>query len=124
MALAASHSPEISQMFGIRRYFVECEGTKDAHQLVAALGTHLGVESTSKKHVIRCLSTLATETMPVLIVLDTLDRVWKLHENRSDVEDFLSLLIDLHHLTLIVSYVFSLSNELVATTRFADYLPR
>ncbi|KAJ7921780.1 hypothetical protein B0H13DRAFT_1866385 [Mycena leptocephala] len=101
LALAASHSSDVSQMFGIHRYFVECEGAKDPKQLVAALATHLGVESTSKKHVIRHLSTLATETTPVLVVLDALDRAWMPHENRSDVEDFLSLLADLQYLTLI-----------------------
>ncbi|KAJ7921750.1 hypothetical protein B0H13DRAFT_1866362 [Mycena leptocephala] len=74
---------------------------KDSKQLIAALAAHLGVESTSKKHVIRHLSTLATETTPVLVVLDALDRAWKPHENRSDVEDFLSLLADLQYLTLI-----------------------
>jgi Cdc6-like AAA superfamily ATPase len=103
VALATSHSSEVSQMFGIHRYVVECEDAKDSKQLIAALAAHLGVESTSKKHVIRHLSTLATETTPVLVVLDALDRAWKPHENRSDVEDFLSLLADLQYLTLIAS---------------------
>jgi Cdc6-like AAA superfamily ATPase len=60
LALATSHSSEVSQMFGIHRYFVECEDAKDSKQLIAALAAHLGVESTSKKHVIRHFSTLAT----------------------------------------------------------------
>lgn len=105
VALAASHSSEISEMFGVHRYFVECDGAKDAKQLVAAMAVSLGVDSTSKKHVIRHLNTIATETTPVLVVLDALDRAWKPHENRSDVEDFLSLLADILHLTLIVSFV-------------------
>ncbi|KAJ7834504.1 hypothetical protein B0H13DRAFT_2426883, partial [Mycena leptocephala] len=103
LALAASHSSDVSQMFGVHRYFVECEGAKDPKQLVAALATHLGVGSTSRKHVIRHLSTLATETTPVLVVLDAMDRAWKPHENRGDVEDVLSLLADLQYLTLIVT---------------------
>ncbi|KAJ7933459.1 hypothetical protein B0H13DRAFT_2306871 [Mycena leptocephala] len=82
LALATSHSSEVSQMFGIHRYFVECEDAKDSKQLIAALAAHLG-------------------TTPVLVVLDALDRAWKPHENRSDVEDFLSLLADLPYLTLI-----------------------
>ncbi|KAJ6533494.1 hypothetical protein B0H19DRAFT_442701 [Mycena capillaripes] len=103
VALAASHSAEISQMFGIHRYFVECDDAKDAKQLVAAMARCLQVDSTSKKHVIRHLTAIGTEETPVLVVLDALDRAWKPHENRNDVEDFLSLLADLQHLTLIVT---------------------
>jgi Cdc6-like AAA superfamily ATPase len=105
VAVAASHSPEISQMFGQHRYFVECEGATDAKQLVAAIAQHLNLEGTSRKHVIRHLAGLAKEgepAPPVLLVLDALDRAWKPHENRTDVEDFLSLLADLQHLTLMV----------------------
>ncbi|KAJ7745178.1 hypothetical protein B0H14DRAFT_3897545 [Mycena olivaceomarginata] len=90
VALAASHSPEISQMFGVHRYFVECDGARDVKQFIEAIAIHLRLEGTSKKG----------ET-PVLLVLDGLDRAWKPHENRSDVEDFLSVLADLQHLTLI-----------------------
>ncbi|KAJ7819362.1 hypothetical protein B0H14DRAFT_2600689 [Mycena olivaceomarginata] len=103
VALAASHSPEISQMFGVHRYFVECDGARDPKQLVAAIAIHLQLEGTGRKHVIRHLTALATEETPVLIVLDALDRAWKPYENRSDVEDFLSLLADLQHLTLIAT---------------------
>ncbi|KAJ6535331.1 hypothetical protein DFH09DRAFT_115593 [Mycena vulgaris] len=103
VALAASHHPDMSQMFGPHRYFVECDGAGDAKQLVAAIALHLALESTGKKAVIRHLSALATEETPVLVVLDALDRPWKPHENRSDVEDFLSLLADLQHVTLMVT---------------------
>ncbi|KAJ6549900.1 hypothetical protein B0H19DRAFT_1073806 [Mycena capillaripes] len=90
-------------VFGVHRYFVECEGAKDAKQLVAALARCLGIDSTSKKHVIRHLTTIGTEETPVLVVLDALDQAWKPYENCSDVEDFLSLLADLQHLALIVT---------------------
>ncbi|KAJ7453836.1 hypothetical protein FB451DRAFT_1408717 [Mycena latifolia] len=103
IALATSHHPDISQMFGVHRYFVECEGAMDAKQLVATIALTLGLESTGKKPVIRHLSATATEETPVLLVLDALDRAWKPHENRSDVEDFLSLLADLHHVTIMVT---------------------
>ncbi|KAF7344650.1 hypothetical protein MVEN_01625200 [Mycena venus] len=103
VALATSHSPEISQMFGVHRYFIECDGARDPKQLVAAIAIHLQLEGTGRKHVIRHLTETATEETPMLLVLDALDRAWKPHENRSDVEDFLSLLADLQHLTLIVT---------------------
>ncbi|KAJ7105826.1 hypothetical protein C8R44DRAFT_745484 [Mycena epipterygia] len=125
VALAAAHSPEVSQLFGQQRYFVECDGATDAKQLVCAIALALGLESTGKKPVIRQLTALGgggetktvegeekkegegeekeKEKKPVLLVLDALDRAWKPHENRSAVEDFLSLLADLQHVTLIVT---------------------
>ncbi|KAJ7841727.1 hypothetical protein B0H14DRAFT_3869093 [Mycena olivaceomarginata] len=101
IALAASHSPEISQMFGARRYFFECDGARDYKQLLAVIALQLGLEGTGRKHVIRHLTALAAEQTPVLVVLDALDRAWKPHDNRTDLEDFLSLLADIQHLTLI-----------------------
>ncbi|KAJ7431626.1 hypothetical protein B0H11DRAFT_843818 [Mycena galericulata] len=103
VALAASHHPDISALFGVRRYFVECDGANDGKQLVAAIALHLGLESYGRKAVIRHLTALATEETPVLVTLDALDRAWKPHENRSDVEDFLSLIADLQHVTLLVT---------------------
>ncbi|KAJ7137206.1 hypothetical protein C8R44DRAFT_869265 [Mycena epipterygia] len=129
LALAAAHSPEVSQLFGPQRYFIECEGATDAKQLVGAIALALGLESTGRKPVVRQLTALGggeetktsegetakegeeekekeKEKKPVLLVLDALDRAWKPHENRSAVEDFLSLLADLQHVTLIVSLPF------------------
>ncbi|KAJ6487395.1 hypothetical protein C8R47DRAFT_512430 [Mycena vitilis] len=103
VALAASHNPDISRMFGVHRYFVECEGATDAKQLIAVLAQSLGLETTSRKHIIRHLKTTGTEETPVLVIFDALDRAWKAYETRSDVEDFLSLLADLHHLTIVVT---------------------
>ncbi|KAJ7061104.1 hypothetical protein C8F01DRAFT_1138931 [Mycena amicta] len=40
---------------------------------------------------------------PILLILDAIDRAWKPHINRNDVEDFLSLLADIQHLTLLVT---------------------
>ncbi|KAJ7113135.1 hypothetical protein C8R44DRAFT_882155 [Mycena epipterygia] len=106
VALAAAHSAEISTLFGQHRYVVECDGATDVKQLVGAIALQLGLGSTGKKPVIRHLSALAGEAeekTPVLIVLDALDRAWKPRENRSTVEDFLALLADLQHVTLVVT---------------------
>ncbi|KAF7378172.1 hypothetical protein MSAN_00241700 [Mycena sanguinolenta] len=90
-------------MFGVHRYFIECTGTRDAKQLVAVVAFNLGLEGHGRNDVIRHLTSIATESTPVLLVLDALDRAWKPHENRNDVEDFLSLLADLPYLTLVVT---------------------
>ncbi|KAJ7766087.1 hypothetical protein B0H16DRAFT_385974 [Mycena metata] len=103
VVLVAIHSAELAEMFKEHRYFIECEGTTDNKQLVAALADTLDLEGTGKKRVIRHLTMIATEETPVLIVLDALDCAWKPHKNRGDVEDFLSLLAGLQHLTLVVT---------------------
>ncbi|KAJ7104902.1 hypothetical protein C8R44DRAFT_987793 [Mycena epipterygia] len=111
VALAIIHNPPISKMFGVHRYFIECNGARSASQVATAIAsqvataiaTHMGLESTEKRAVIRYLSAIATEETPVLLVLDDLDRAWKPHESRSAVEDFLSLLADLPHVILVIT---------------------
>ncbi|KAJ7156415.1 hypothetical protein C8R46DRAFT_431335 [Mycena filopes] len=105
VALAALHSAELTAHFTDQRYFVNCDGASDSKQLVAVLASHFGLQSGGggKKRVVRHLTALATEASPVLLVLDALERAWKPHENRNDVEDLLSLLADSQYLTLIVT---------------------
>ncbi|KAJ7713382.1 hypothetical protein B0H16DRAFT_1810487 [Mycena metata] len=88
VAVAASNSPELAEIFKDHRYFVDCEDATDNKQLVATIANQLALEGTGKKHVFRHLEATATEETPVLLVLDALDRAWKPRENRSDVEDF------------------------------------
>lgn len=114
----------MSQLFRPQRYSVECDGATDAKQLVGAIA--LVLESTGEKLVIRQFTGLAGRGDEYggkgdgegggggegegeesrLLVLDTLDHAWKPHENQSVVEDFLSLLADLQHITLIVNSPF------------------
>ncbi|KAJ7182404.1 hypothetical protein C8R43DRAFT_5084 [Mycena crocata] len=103
VAVAAAHSPELGEMFGVQRYFVDCEGARDGKMLVATIAATLQLEGRGRKHVVRHLEAIATEEKPALLILDALDRSWRPHENRSDIEDFLSLLADIQYLTLIVT---------------------
>ncbi|KAF7308911.1 hypothetical protein MKEN_01091600 [Mycena kentingensis (nom. inval.)] len=188
LALAATHHARVQTKFGVKRYFIECEGAEDPRGLVECMGRALGLEREaeegkekpriSKKHIVNFLTgrdkekeqermrrkgsldstrsnstnsdagkdtqlpspppptparsdsaesssssataasgdsdaTLADgavaavpekkEPEPILLILDGLDRVWKPHVHRNDVEDFLSLLADIQHLTLLVT---------------------
>ncbi|KAJ7768129.1 hypothetical protein DFH07DRAFT_306853 [Mycena maculata] len=103
IALCATHHPDISEMFGVHRYFVECEGATDVKQLCAAIAMSLGLESLGRKSVTRHLTAIATEENPALLVLDALDRSWRPHETRNDVEDFVSLLADQQYVTIVVT---------------------
>ncbi|CAK5270868.1 unnamed protein product [Mycena citricolor] len=103
IALTASHHPKVSAIFGSRRFFIECAGANNPKHLVAGISQCLGLQGASRKRVIRYLVSLAAEKMPILLVLDGLETVWKPHKHRDDVEDFLSLLVDIKELTLIVT---------------------
>ncbi|KAK7044398.1 hypothetical protein R3P38DRAFT_2878571 [Favolaschia claudopus] len=140
LALAASHSSEVSALFGPQRYFVDCEGdsvakVRDLKTLVTVIAAQIGLEEEQRgrKHVKRRLEALTkapvkevkpegtegntivegqepaqaaeveAEGTPVLLVLDALDRAWEPLQNRSDIEDFLSILADIKWLTLLVT---------------------
>ncbi|CAK5271726.1 unnamed protein product [Mycena citricolor] len=103
VALAASHHADISIMFGGRRYFVECTGAKDPKHLVAMVSQALGVVGAGRKRLIRCLTSLAADETPILLILDGLESAWKPHQHRNDVEDLLALLADINYLTLLVT---------------------
>ncbi|KAK7039695.1 hypothetical protein R3P38DRAFT_2901466 [Favolaschia claudopus] len=140
LALAASHSPEVSALFGPQRYFVDCESdsvakVRDLKTLVTAIAAQIGLEEEQRgrKHVKRRLEALTkapvkevkpegtegntsvegqgpaqaaeaeAEGTPVLLVLDALDRAREPLQNRSDIEDFLSILADIKWLTLLIT---------------------
>lgn len=112
LALAALHHPDIITKYGPNRHFVSCESAASATELISAIATYyaLGQPSRPSKAIIKYLSNLS---VPSVIVLDNFETPWEPLECRSEVEDFLSLLVDVKDLNLIVSsclplcYVFS-----------------
>jgi hypothetical protein len=111
LTLAAAHDPAIRERFGENRFFVDCTTAGDGKQLISLLAAQLGLEEPAgRKMIIKHLTATATAEAPALVVLDAIGRAWKPFEYRNDVEDFLSLLADLEHVTLIVSGAFSFSS--------------
>ncbi|KAJ7268351.1 hypothetical protein C8J57DRAFT_344406 [Mycena rebaudengoi] len=104
LTLAAAHDPQIRERFGENRFFVDCTAAGDEKQLISLMAAQLGLEEPARRKVIfKHFTATATAETPALVVLDAIGGAWKPFEHRNDVEDFLSRLADLDHVTIIVT---------------------
>lgn len=106
LALAALHQEAIVAKFESHRYFISCEGANSSADLISFVALYFGVTAHSQllKAIILCLSSISG---PVLLVLDNLETAWEPTDGREQVENFLSLLTDVHNLHLVVSPLFT-----------------
>jgi hypothetical protein len=103
--------PQIRERFAQNRFFVDCTAAGDRKQLISLMAAQLGLEEPARqKTMFNHFTATATAEAPALVVLDAIGRAWKPFEYRNDVEDFLSLLADLQHVTVIVRGAFSFSS--------------
>lgn len=102
LALSAVHQPDVENIYGLNRYFVSCKYASSLDEFLGTMSDYFGLERRSKlsKSIIRHLTSL---TSPTLLVLDNLETIWDPLPSRGEVEDFLSLLADVPHLSIIVS---------------------
>ncbi|KAF7334538.1 hypothetical protein MVEN_02283600 [Mycena venus] len=100
LARAVVHHPEIFSRYAQHRFFVACDSAGTKVELAALIGAHLGLASgPDLTHpVVQHFSS----SPPSLLILDNLETLWEPTESRGDVEEFLSLLTDVEHLTLMV----------------------
>jgi Cdc6-like AAA superfamily ATPase len=106
LALAALHNPETASKYAARRFWIVCDPANSAKDLVGLMATHFDLEKHGKldKAVLAHLRSLAA---PTLLVLDNLETPWEPIDSRSGVEDFLSHLADIEHLSLLVGPLIS-----------------
>lgn len=102
LATAVIHHTEIAAKY--HRYFVPCDSAQTGADVLAAVASHLELESSHNmaQTIVRHLSA----GPPTLISLDNLETSWENTSSRSEVEEFLALLTDIPHLALMVSYQF------------------
>ncbi|KAK7006205.1 AAA domain-containing protein [Favolaschia claudopus] len=100
LAMASLHHDQVVGKYPAR-YFVSCDSAYTADALVATVASNLGVEPSRglAKAVVRRLS----EGPSCLMILDNFETSWEPVENRSSVEEFLSLLADIPHLALLIT---------------------
>ncbi|KAJ7480567.1 P-loop containing nucleoside triphosphate hydrolase protein, partial [Mycena latifolia] len=100
LARAALHHPDIATKYQ-HRLFVACDSAHNSLGIAALLGAHLGLKPGKDltKPVLRVLS----EKPSSLLILDNLETPWEPKDSRDGVEEFLSLLTDIKHLTLIIT---------------------
>jgi Cdc6-like AAA superfamily ATPase len=101
LARAVLHHAEVSAQYTQHRYFVACDSATSKVELAALIGAHLGLRP--GKDLTQAVCQYFTTGPPSLLVLDNLETVWEPVECRGDIEEFLSLLTDVQHLSLVVS---------------------
>ncbi|KAJ7166758.1 P-loop containing nucleoside triphosphate hydrolase protein, partial [Mycena filopes] len=101
LAKAALHHSETCTKFQVR-FFVSAEAATTAVELAALVGLHLGLEPGSNL-INPVVQYFTQQTSPCLLVLDNLETPWEPLLARGEVEEFLSLLADVHHLVLMIT---------------------
>jgi hypothetical protein len=101
LATAALHDSQVEAKYPCR-YFVPCHSSSTCAQLVSTVADHVGVEKGS--NLAQKIILHLTHGPPSLMVLDNLETPWESVSSQTEVEEFLSLLTDVAHLGLLVSY--------------------
>lgn len=101
LARAALHHPEIRAKYS-QCFFIAAEKTTSSIDLVALIGTHLGLKP--QKDLTKSIIQYFSNNSSCLLVVDNLETPWEPIQSRSGIEEFISLLTDISHLALIVSY--------------------
>ncbi|KAJ7817531.1 P-loop containing nucleoside triphosphate hydrolase protein, partial [Mycena leptocephala] len=101
LARAIVHHPEISARYKCHRFFVACDSAGSEVELAALIAGHLGLKT--GKNLTQPVVKHFTSSPPSLLILDNLETSWEPIESRSDIENFLSLLTDVEHLSLIIT---------------------
>ena len=102
LARAAIHQPAVIQKYAEpdQLLFVSAGSTTNAMDLANHIAVHIGLkpQRNPSKAVINYLSSRKS----CLLVLDNLETAWEPATSRTDIEELLSLLTDILHLSLIV----------------------
>ncbi|KAJ7160544.1 P-loop containing nucleoside triphosphate hydrolase protein, partial [Mycena crocata] len=102
LARAVLHHPEILRRFEQERVFVACDPASTKAELAALIGAHLGLKP-GKDMTTAVVHHFSSNSASCLLILDNLETLWEPTESRGNIEEFLSLLTDIHHLALIVT---------------------
>ncbi|KAJ7879945.1 hypothetical protein B0H14DRAFT_3769893 [Mycena olivaceomarginata] len=98
LAKVVLHHPETSTKFE-SRFFISAESATTSIELAALIGLHIGLDP--GKNLTRAVVQYFSRAPSLLLILDNLETVWDPIQSRGGIEEFLSLLTDVEHLTLI-----------------------
>ncbi|KAJ7873790.1 hypothetical protein B0H14DRAFT_3131133, partial [Mycena olivaceomarginata] len=100
LAMAAIHDPKVAEKYPTS-YFISCDSAHTCDSLVAIIASNLGLEgsSTLSRAIVQHLSAAPH----CLVILDNFETPWEPVEYRGKVEEFLSLLADISHVTLMIT---------------------
>ncbi|KAF7344685.1 NB-ARC domain-containing protein [Mycena venus] len=100
LAIAALHDARVAERYSTC-YFISCDSAHTSNSLVAIIASSLGLEASGgfSGAVIRHLSAGPS----CLLILDNFETPWEPMDGRAKVEEFLSLLTDVQHVTLLIT---------------------
>ncbi|TFK37268.1 hypothetical protein BDQ12DRAFT_753347 [Crucibulum laeve] len=102
LTLSVIHHHNIVDIFGTRRYFISCDAAITADGLVSTIAKYFNLEQKPKlSNVI--IGYLSRSKEPALMVLDNFETPWEIPEQRSMVENFLALLANVSHLSIVLT---------------------
>lgn len=103
LALKCLHDPRLAEIFH-QKYFVSCESVHTVESLLVTMASHLGI--TPERNLKRVVLRFLAEIGPCIVILDNLETPWEFsEESRRTIEEFLSCLSEIEHLTLVVSHL-------------------
>ncbi|KAJ7342728.1 P-loop containing nucleoside triphosphate hydrolase protein, partial [Mycena albidolilacea] len=101
LAKALVHHPTITAKYEQNRFFVACNSATTGLELVALIGAHLGLKP--EKDLTQPVLNHFSSNPPSLLILDELETLWEPTVSRSAIEELLSLLTGVNHLTLMIT---------------------
>ncbi|KAJ7588669.1 P-loop containing nucleoside triphosphate hydrolase protein [Mycena floridula] len=101
LAHATLHHSQIIDKFGPCCYWIACDSSKSASDLIVMISTHFGINGQNRLHaILTCIREMAR---PVLLILDNLETPWEQRGKQREVEDMLSHLTGLDNLSVVVT---------------------
>ncbi|KAJ7754733.1 P-loop containing nucleoside triphosphate hydrolase protein [Mycena olivaceomarginata] len=100
LAKAVLHHPDVVAKFG-QKFFVSAETATTKIELASLIALHVGLNP--GKDLTKPVVEFFSRKSPSLLILDNLETVWEPIQSRSGIEEFLSMLTDIEHLTLIIT---------------------
>ncbi|KAJ7589677.1 P-loop containing nucleoside triphosphate hydrolase protein, partial [Mycena floridula] len=103
LAQAILHNPSIVAKYGGQLYWITCDSSESANDLIIVIATYFGVESAFNNRVHAILRYLEAISAPILLVLDNLETSWEQPSKRPEVEELLSHLTGVETLSLVIT---------------------
>ncbi|KAJ7344049.1 P-loop containing nucleoside triphosphate hydrolase protein, partial [Mycena albidolilacea] len=100
LAKVVLHHPDAVEKFG-QRFFVSAEAATTSIELATLIALHVGLNP--GKDLTKPVVQFFSQKSSSLLILDNLETVWEPIQSRSGIEEFLSMLTDIEHLTLIIA---------------------
>ncbi|KAJ7478196.1 hypothetical protein FB451DRAFT_182425 [Mycena latifolia] len=100
LAKTALHHPDVVARYN-QCFFVAVESATNSIELAALIGSNIGLKP--GKDLTKPVVQYFKQSTCVLLILDNMETPWEPMNSRRAVEEFLSLLTDIPHLTLIIT---------------------